>query len=271
MGANSGRPRDWMAVRAFGVSIEIGFDDEATHDAAASVLPPGSAAGAPSLPAGALGAPGSRFSLTRVGAEGYAVSSGERPVTGPVSLHEATGVLDAEIRGFVATHAQGAVFVHAGTVAHRGRALVLPGASLAGKTTLVVALVRAGATYFSDEYAVLDAQGQVHPYPKPLSVRRGDGSGSREVPVADLGGTVGRASAAVAVIAITSYRAGASWRPVRRSSAVGALTLLCHAGAARRAPAAVLAAVRGAALNAVVLEGERGEAPAAAQELLALL
>jgi len=63
--------------------------------------------------------------------------------------------------------------VHAGVVQWRDRALLLPGGSHAGKSTLVVELLRRGATYFSDEYALLDREGRVHPYPRPLLVRNG--------------------------------------------------------------------------------------------------
>ena len=38
----------------------------------------------------------------------------------------------------------------------RGRAIVIPGRTFSGKSTLVAELVRAGATYYSDEYAVED-------------------------------------------------------------------------------------------------------------------
>jgi hypothetical protein len=31
----------------------------------------------------------------------------------------------------------------------------------------VAELVRAGATYYSDEFAVLDSRGRVHPFPRP--------------------------------------------------------------------------------------------------------
>jgi hypothetical protein len=34
--------------------------------------------------------------------------------------------------------------------------------SYSGKTTLVSELIRAGATYYSDEYAVIDERGRVH-------------------------------------------------------------------------------------------------------------
>jgi hypothetical protein len=63
--------------------------------------------------------------------------------------------------------------VHAGAVLLRDRALLLPGATHAGKSSLVAELLRRGATYFSDEYALIDAEGRVHPYPRPLLIRNG--------------------------------------------------------------------------------------------------
>ena len=58
--------------------------------------------------------------------------------------------------------------VHAGAVLWGERALLLPGVTHAGKSSLVAELLRRGATYFSDEYALIDSEGRVHPYPRPL-------------------------------------------------------------------------------------------------------
>src|SRR5262245_100418 len=44
-------------------------------------------------------------------------------------------------------------FVHAGVVGWRGKAIVIPGFSHSGKSTLTAALVRAGATDWSDKSA----------------------------------------------------------------------------------------------------------------------
>ncbi|MGA9667893.1 MAG: hypothetical protein WBQ94_01725, partial [Terracidiphilus sp.] len=63
--------------------------------------------------------------------------------------------------------------LHAGVVLCGKRALLLPGATHAGKSSLVAELLRQGATYFSDEYALIDSEGQVHPYPRPLLLRNG--------------------------------------------------------------------------------------------------
>src|SRR5262249_36246454 len=78
---------------------------------------------------------------------------------------------EADVQLHVAEMAPERVFVHAGVVAYQGRGILLPGRSFAGKSTLVRELVQAGAQYYSDEYAVLDADGAVHPYPRPLSIR----------------------------------------------------------------------------------------------------
>jgi hypothetical protein len=80
-------------------------------------------------------------------------------------------VLESEIRQTVAKGAARRTFVHAGVVGWNGRAILVPGRSRSGKTTLVAELVKAGAQYLSDEFAVLDGRGRVHPFAKPLSIR----------------------------------------------------------------------------------------------------
>jgi hypothetical protein len=67
---------------------------------------------------------------------------------------------------------QGLLAIHAGALVHRGRALVIAGRSGHGKTTLTLALVRAGLAFLSDELAVLDpATRTVHAYPRSAHVR----------------------------------------------------------------------------------------------------
>jgi hypothetical protein len=75
---------------------------------------------------------------------------------------------DAVIQRLTSLHA-----VHAGAVLWGGRVLMLPGITHAGKSSLVAELLRRGATYFSDEYALIDSEGHVHPYPRPLLLRNG--------------------------------------------------------------------------------------------------
>jgi uncharacterized protein (UPF0276 family) len=65
--------------------------------------------------------------------------------------------------------------VHAGVVAFGDRCVLFPAAAGSGKTTLTAALIRAGATYFSDEIALL-ARGTLAVVPVPLSLTVKDGS-----------------------------------------------------------------------------------------------
>ena len=68
--------------------------------------------------------------------------------------------IEGQLRFCVAEKATRRVFLHAGVVAWNGGAILIPGRSHSGKSRLVEALVHRGATYYSDEYAVLDARGR---------------------------------------------------------------------------------------------------------------
>ena len=61
-------------------------------------------------------------------------------------LAEALAFLERHLEEFVAQEAPDRVFVHAGVVGWKGRAIVIPGSSHSGKTSLVAALLAAGAT-----------------------------------------------------------------------------------------------------------------------------
>jgi hypothetical protein len=251
-----------VAVEAFGVTVAVTADPR--HFAAVSDFLPPCARPASHPPERG------RFALVKDTTDDglLRVMCDEQPIAGPVDLRLALGILDAQLRMHIALHAPDHVFVHAGVVGVGERAIVLPGRSFAGKTTLVAALVQAGAEYWSDEYAVLDADGLVHPYPKPLSVRINAARVTEERPVESLGGRAGDRPLPVALIAFTSYRPGVAWAPRPCTAGEGAVKLLEHSVAARSRPEKVLAAVRRAATDAVILEGDRGDADEATSALL---
>src|SRR5438132_4828235 len=106
----------------------------------------------------------------------------------------------------IAEHARHRVFVHAGVVGWKDRAILIPGLSHSGKTTLVERLIRAGATYYSDEYAVLDERGRVHPYPRPLGMRSAESINPKRVLPEEIGAEVGSKPLRVGLVISTSYR-----------------------------------------------------------------
>jgi hypothetical protein len=62
------------------------------------------------------------------------------------------------------------LLLHAGSVTHRGGALLLPGQMEAGKSSLTLALLEAGCGYLSDELGVLDPV-TAHAYPFPKRIK----------------------------------------------------------------------------------------------------
>lgn len=123
-------------------------------------------------------------------------------------FEEVLATLEDDLKLHVAIAAPARVFLHAGVVGWRGQAIVLPGRSLAGKSTLVEALVRAGAKYFSDEYAVLDSLGRVYPYACPLKLRTRPGESTAPVTLDPADLPAGKRPLPVRLVALTQARAG---------------------------------------------------------------
>lgn len=185
-----------------------------------------------------------------------------------LDLGQALDKLESSLRLYVAETARHRLFVHAGVVGWQGRAIVIPGRSFSGKTTLVAELVMAGADYYSDEYAVLDARGRVHPFPKPLSVRESGEIEQRDVSVEEIGGRAGVKPLPVGLVLMSEYKPGARWRPRQLSAGVGALALLSNTVSARREPLKALSTLEQVVASAPVLKGIRGEAREAVRAIL---
>ena len=189
-------------------------------------------------------------------------------ITKSRSLNEVLEDFERRLKLFVAEKARRRVFVHAGAVGWQGRAILIPGLSHSGKTSLVVELVRAGATYYSDEYAVLDRQGCVYPYPQALGLRQPGSLRQEKCPVEEIGGVVGTRPLPVGLVLACPYKAGARWRPLELSPAQAILELLANTMPARRKPEVVMPTLRNAVATAIILKGVRGEAAAFARRIL---
>jgi predicted 2-oxoglutarate/Fe(II)-dependent dioxygenase YbiX len=178
--------------------------------------------------------------------------------------------LCGNIDSTVAQTSRAWLFVHAGVVGWRGRAIVVPGRSMTGKSTLVSALVRRGATYYSDEFAVLDGDGQVHPYAR-MPMLRGMPGVDGEAPARACLGSAGRGPLPVSLIVSMPYRDGAAWRPTVVRGARAILPLIDNTVLARTAPERTLRISAALAPTVVTLEGARPDAEIAAGRILEFL
>ncbi len=257
-------PASELTFTCHGVTVGVQADDPAAIPRVAERLPPGSRL--------SLAAPRVRYSL-RVGAAGepHQLCRGGESLERAATLDALLDAFESRLHFDVATRAPRRLFVHAGVVGVGGRALVLPGRSWSGKTTLVAALVRAGAVYYSDEYAVLDARGRIHPYPKALSLRGPGADDRRLVPVEEMGGEAGREPWPVGLVAAVAHSPGARWAPCALTRGEALLALLGNTVLARVRPGFAIRMLGSAVRGAPAVGGLRGEAEEAAAALLEMM
>jgi hypothetical protein len=254
-----------LSLVSYGVPIHIRVDDAAVLDRLPARLPPGWK----SAPSDAWE---EAFSLVRARDEQrravWQLFRGAERIAQSARVEGLLKHLESWLRLTVAVRSPDRIFVHAGVVGWRGRALLIPGRSFSGKTTLVAALIRAGATYLSDEYAVLDDRGRVHPFPKPLSIRDPRRGAVRTCPVEALGGRAARRQLPVGLVFVTRYRPAARWRPRPLSPAESLFALLANTPTALARPEDALRTLKQVVSQAVTLRGTRAEADRVAPLLL---
>ena len=176
------------------------------------------------------------------------------------SFEDLLDQFESHLQLTVAEYAPRRVFVHAGVVGFKGRAIVIPGMSFSGKSTLVAELLRAGATYYSDEYAVIDEHGRVHPYARDLKIRAVESTGIERLRPEQLGAGVGSKPLRVGLVVATNFKDGARWRPRELTQGKAVLELLANTVSARSQPEMALSFLPKALESARILKGVRGEA-----------
>lgn len=255
-----------LSATCFGVRVGVRVNDEGWLPALQEHLPPGwQASSSPEVDL--------LYSMRLGGAvDGTRIRRFHLGFAGPsrfvrtLDVTEAHEAFESAVRYDVAVAARPWVFVHAGVVGIDGQAVVIPGPSTSGKTTLVEAFVRAGAVYYSDEYAVIGEDGCVYPFARRLSIRDADGRATR-VSASELRAVTGVTPLPIGVIISTRYEAGVRWSPRRGSSGDAVLALFGNAIRARLEPAAVLRTLTRAVEHATLLDGPRGEAAAVSREI----
>jgi hypothetical protein len=237
-----------IAVRSFGVSIAV----ECRTADAATVLA--------HMPLGSepidSTAVEHTFLLTTEPSDDrlFRIRRGSRLKARGLPLITALKILQKEIHLCVAEHAKKHVFIHAGVVTYNDRCIIFPGYSRAGKSTLVWNLIQAGAVYYSDEYAVFDKNGRVHPFALPIALRNSNPERDRILPE-----KIGSEPLTPAVLAFARYRAGATWRPKELTPPATVLQLIRHSISIRSNPSLVLPVLKTVSLQARAFSGLRGE------------
>lgn len=176
---------------------------------------------------------------------------------------------DSLVRVAVARDAVDHVFMHAGVVGWKGRAIVIPGDSFHGKSTLVAELVRNGAIYYSDEFAILDSDGLVHPFERDLAMRTDDGEYTRyELTVESLGGVAGKTSIPVGMVLVTKYEPQCVWNPKLLTPGNGVLQMIPFTISLSHRPEFSIGVLKKIAGRAIIALSPRGSAVEFAKILL---
>jgi len=259
---------DGLSFNSYGVRVGVRVNDSAILTDLIARLPPGSRPASFAVVDHLYSIIGSRATS---GSKVRRLSLGYWNLLRFARAREFDGMLDAfesHVQLTVAEYAPRRVFVHAGVVGWKDRAILIPGLSYSGKTTLVDQLIRAGATYYSDEYAVLDERGRVHPYPRALGIRLPNSDESKKVRAEEIGGRIGSKPLRVGLVLATNYKNGARWRPRQVTRGRGVLELMSNTVSARSQPELALTVLPLALESARILKGVRGEAAEIVKSIL---
>ncbi len=184
----------------------------------------------------------------------------------PINRADVVETLERRLHLYLATETRQAVFVHAGVVSWQGRTILFPGRSYVGKSTLVQALVRAGTDFFSDEYAIIDPEGMVHPFPRPISLREPEGI--RRVDAISLGWDGSLLPMEAGAVIVSRYEEETVWKPEEISRGNAVLELMSNTVSAQGAPNLALTCLGQAVRGVHCYKGSRGESEVTAQRIL---
>lgn len=173
------------------------------------------------------------------------------------------------VKVLVAEFAVDHVFVHAGVIGWKGNGVLFPADSHEGKSTLIAALIKLGATYYSDDYAILDKNGLVHPFPRRLSIRDRNRPGEwSNVSAATFGAETGSTPLPVRAVIITNYRENARWKPKVLTPGIGLLEIIPFTIPLQANPESSITILRNAVSRAIIAKSSRPEIEFCVAEIL---
>jgi hypothetical protein len=203
------------------------------------------------------------------GRKSYSAYFKSRALIRHASLAAALDSIASDVQHTVATYSRENLFLHSGVIGWRDRAILFPGRTYSGKSTLVHTLLRAGAVYFSDEFARIDALGNVHPFARPLSLRSRKGRST--VRPEQEGLKVAAGPCRVGAIVTTQYKLSGAWRPSHLSPGQATLELLRNTVAVRSDPGRAIRYMGKLASTAIAIRSPRGDSEDTAPLLLETL
>jgi Rps23 Pro-64 3,4-dihydroxylase Tpa1-like proline 4-hydroxylase len=202
-----------------------------------------------------------RFAVAALESDGFRILRDGVSVDRVCTEGDLRNNLRTRIELALAVFARAGTFIHAGVVGWRDTGILVPGGSHSGKSTLVAELLRLGAVYYSDEYAIVDGEGFVHPYARPISLRAGD----------TLRPPPGHDPLAVGLIVAGAYHPGTTWAPMLFTGARAVLPILDNVVVLRARPRVGLEIAARLAPRVVTLQGPRPDAREVAPSILAFL
>lgn len=176
---------------------------------------------------------------------------------------------DSIIRITVGENAKEHMFIHAGAVGWKGKGIVFPAESFKGKSTLVAELVRQGAEYYSDDFAIFDKKGLLHPFPRAISMRTDDGVYvPYEITLESLGVVAASKPLPVGLVLFTQYKPGQKWKPVQMTAGQGLLEMIPFVLPFQKRPEFSMRVLKSIASRAIITSSCRGAAKEFAKALL---
>jgi len=201
-----------------------------------------------------------RFSFS-INAQGVATASNARDA----ALASVKALDDAVVKNLKTFRA-----IHAGAVNLNGRALLIPGSTHAGKSSLVAQLLRKGAKLLSDEYALVDNRGCIHSYPRPMLLRDGNPRQSLVLPE-ELNASFAEKPAKAAWILALNYDPRAGWHIERISQGEAVILLLSNTPHEMEQSPEMISDLSRIAADAACYSGTRGDSIESTEKILELI